>query len=221
MLSDPLPDVAVTTTGYDPAGVPVAGLICGPDPPPPAPHAAKPAAIVSRKASKSCGTRRCARPFQKRRVSTMKASANAIQYRNGPRDRGLGPPEGGATNEVTCGIVAIESVTIFCGVPAGNVAEGKNAGIVFAGNPDVTANVTALVVVTFAGTNTRLKFAVVPADTGGSVAGGTTLKSKTVTACGGAEVPPPGIGFFTVIFSVVLCAKSLAGRAAVRDVGLM
>ena len=103
-------------------------------------------------------------------------------------------------------------------LPAGIAAEGVKLAVAPLGNP-VVVNDTALAVVVFAGTSVKLKSADWPATTEALEVDEVILKSSTINARADV-VPPPGLGLFTVMLNVPLCAKSLARRAALSEVEL-
>ena len=214
--SEPLPEVAVTTIGYVPAGVPVCVLTCCPDDelPAGAPQAVKPTAIRSNEARTNCGASRSPpRMARSPRPSTMPNAAihNAVMGKD--RRGKLGET---GNEAVECAIVVMESVTGVFPLPAGIVA-GENDAVTPEGNGVATAKVTALAVVVFAGTTMRVKFASWPAVT--EVIGVTTFTLKSSTINVNAEVvPPPGAGLLTEILREPLWAKSVAGSTALSEV---
>ena len=98
------------------------------------------------------------------------------------------------------------------------VADGVKEGVASAGSP-VTVNVMGLVNVPFEGATIRLNLAGRPAFTVAEEVGAVMVKSVT-SNCNADVVPPTGAGLFTATFSVPPAAKSLASRAAVREVEL-
>jgi hypothetical protein len=117
-----------------------------------------------------------------------------------------------------CAVVAMESVTVVAPLPAGIVAKGEKLAVAPVGNPDAVS-VTEFAVAPFEGVTTRLYLAELPATTELLGVGTLSMKSPT-TSVSAAVVPPPGIGLFTVMLSVPLRVKSLAGRAASSEVEL-
>jgi len=215
VLSDPLPDAAVTTIGYVPAGVPVVGLSCwGNDPV--EPHAARPATITNKKANKHGKANRRIRACRTSRPSPISKIVRLPNCSNGL----CGQNPGGKLLAVTgeCGVVVMVSVTVALALPAAMVADGVKDAAAPCGTP-VAVSKTAFAVVAFAGTIIRPKVAGWPA--GMESAGVCTFNLKSSTTTINAEVvPPPGAGLFTVTLSVPLWAKSLAVRAAFSDVEL-
>ena len=151
--SEPLPEVAVTTIEYVPAGVPVAGLSDGAVGPGIPPQATKPEAITSNETSKNCGANRRTRPLRTRRPSHMSTIARAAKYSEGQCGEGARGVLIGGTAE--CAIVAIESITVVAPLPAGIIAKGEKEGVAPDGNPD-TVNVTEFAVVPFEGVTIKL-----------------------------------------------------------------
>ena len=150
-----MPEVAVTTIEYAPAGVPVARLAgaagaAGPVTPP---QAVKPAAISSNEASKNCGAKRGPRPPQKRASRHMNTIARMDKHTTGHRGKGRRGELIGGTAE--CAIVAMESITVVAPLPAGILAEGEKAGVAPDGNPE-TLNVTRFAIVPLEGVTIKL-----------------------------------------------------------------
>jgi hypothetical protein len=180
------------------------------------PHAAIPAARTNNEASANCGANCPARPAQICSLSASSIIATPKRYsqvRDWILTRGNFMEASGE-----CGVVAMDSTTVVLPLPAGTVPDGMNEAVEPTGNP-VTVKETGLAVAVFAGVNVKLKFTGLPATTELLSVDAVILKSSTMTAS--AEVvPPPGFGLLTVMFNVPLRTKSLAVRAALREVEL-
>jgi hypothetical protein len=111
----------------------------------------------------------------------------------------------------------MESITLVDTLPAGSAA-GENVALASAGRPE-TLNMMVLPSVPFKGATIRPKLAGLPAVTLALAVGTATVKSPTVNSRALVK-PPPGDGLLTTMLKFPLCVKSLAGSAAVSDVGL-
>jgi hypothetical protein len=213
--SEPLPEVAVTTIGYVPAGVPMPVLTDGAAGPITPPQAIMPAAITSNETIDNVAVNRGTGLLKTRRLNHASTITRPTMYITGQCDEGVcGDLKGG---RVECAIVAIESVTVEAPLPAGMLVEGEKEGIAPIGNPDAVSD-TAFAVVVFAGTTIRSNFASWPATTEMLGTGTLSLKSSFTVNVATTDGLPPG--FATVTKGVPATAMALAGIAACKRVAL-
>jgi hypothetical protein len=215
------PDAAVTAIVYVPAGVPPAGLVGATeedgDVPPTAPPQPANAMVAIRNSPKKTWETSWGsfRPEMRHpRVRNANRAAITPSEDGGVHGNGF-DPRGNVRERA---VVEIESVTDCVVAPGVTVADGEKEALAPEGSPD-TLNVTGLVNAPFEGATVMMNVAGWPAGTELGPAGAVTEKSETEKPIAD-DVPPPGAGFVTVMFSVPPREKSTAMRLAWSNVVL-